>query len=449
MTRAGTAGWKCRSQRPILVLLPIFLLCSDVLRADANANCYLIVRYDDYFPRDEDARVQLGIEFEHRLFELFQSNNAQLVVGVVPFPSATAPSLVRNPKDANPNRDWLSRPDDPWVLLLRRYVEAGAVEPALHGYTHDQRTPPGHRPGEFATQSADWQLSSLREGRDAMSAALSRPIRVFVPPWNAWDAATSRALLELGFEWCSADFHHGNPADNALRSIPQCAADPAAVLPMLELEQPDGTVVVLTTHPFDFDDADGQRYFGDLQKLLAAIEADPVWRCVGFMELPDPTTVTNERLDRAIAWYQVRERAADTILMKEVVPDEAAAYYPMSWFAERITRLRVLFWSAIALTAGLAAMLVRLVARIALRGRAARVLASVAAIGALAFLAYGAQEIAGRGYHVRGIRWQAVAFASGAALTFLSLAMQRQTRPGAHSNNATPDAAAPAAGGEI
>ncbi len=166
---------------------------------------YLIVRYDDYAPRVAENQAHQGIELERRLFELFDRYDAKLVVGVIPEPvSGDIDGYDPYVADA----DWLSRPEDPWVVLLREYVDLGVVEPALHGYQHNRRTPAGHRPGEFAAQPYEWQRDELEKGRAKVAATVGRSVDVFVPPWNAWDANTARALSELGIPWLSPDLHH-------------------------------------------------------------------------------------------------------------------------------------------------------------------------------------------------------------------------------------------------
>jgi hypothetical protein len=384
-----------------------------------GASSYLVVRYDDYCPRDPLGAGQVGIELERRLFELFHAHDARLLVGVVPFPTAHGTSARRAHEDAPLTRNWLEQPDDPWVALLRRYADLGFVVPALHGYSHLRRTPARHRPAEFVGQPYDWQYQKIRAGRDALRTALGIPIRTFVPPWNGWDTNTSRALGELGFEWLSADLHHAVSTAMAVRRVPQCSSAPNEVLELLRTDHqiPSGSIVVLVTHPFDFEGADGEAYFRSLEQLLEFVRADPNWACVGLSDLPEASpSEWNERFRRAVRWEHIQCFLQDSVGPPWLLRPRPTAYRPLEWYRAHTLPWQVAVAVTLIVSAAAGWLLSRLVARRVLRSRRFLWAAAVLATTALIVLILGAVAIADRGYGIRGVRWQAVAIATGATL---------------------------------
>ncbi len=395
-----------------------------------GADRYLVVRYDDYAPAaytysaapgaaDAAPRpVQAAPDLEARLFDLFRRHHGRIVVGVIPFPIDGPAEPPRPPAAAPPAASWLSDADNPWVVLLRRGIADGTVEPALHGYEHRRNAPLRHRPGEFAGQPEDWQLGAIRQGRDALCQAIGRPVRVFVPPWNSWDAGTAAALDALGFAWCSADAYHAGYRDGRVRLVPQTASRPQALLSLLQGEQaaPPGSILVLTTHPFDFTGTDGQQYFQSLEELLRQVEADPDWACVGFDDLPEaPLPQWHLRFRQAVAWNSLASLARDMIVLPAPAPPSPPLFEPTESYASRIRPWRLAVAAVLAASAAAGLLAGWLLGRWPVRPAWARRAAVLPAVAALVLLA-GAFAIASRGYHVRGIRWQAIAVMAGLSL---------------------------------
>ena len=85
-------------------------------------------------------------------------------------------------------------------------------------------------------------------------------------------------LAALNFTWLSPDLHHAELPPDAIRVVPQCTANPAEALAWMrdpKLTAP-GAVLVLVTHPFDFNQSrdregaefsTGKTYFNDLEQL--------------------------------------------------------------------------------------------------------------------------------------------------------------------------------------
>jgi peptidoglycan/xylan/chitin deacetylase (PgdA/CDA1 family) len=429
--------------RRVVILAGLLWLLAFVATAASGADRFLVVRYDDYAPTSVYTRasesaapdvaprpVETAPDLEARLFDLFQRHHARIVVGVIPFPIRT-PADPPKPPDVTPlTASWLADADDRWVILLRQYVATGTVEPALHGYEHRRNTRPGHRPGEFAGQPDNWQLDAIRRGRDALSLAIEGTVPVFVPPWNSWDANTARALDSLGFAWCSPDAHHADYDDGRVRFVPQTASEPSQVLAFLRSGQtvPPGSILVLTTHPFDFTGPDGDRYFQSLEQLLQQVQSDPNWACVGLGDLPPATLAEwHLRFRRAVAWNNTADLAQDMVCLAPLAARPAPLYESVNAYVNRTLSWRLVIAIALLVAVALGWLAGCLAARWG-RRRWARTAALLPALAALILLA-GALSIVARGYHVRGIRWQVVCVAAGLSLG-LAIYPPRRTAAG-------------------
>ena len=381
-----------------------------------NARCHVVVRYDDYAPYYEG--VSADIDMLNRLLDCFAARGGKLVTGVIPFPRATGSAAP----DAGPgdiSDSWLLRPNEPLVQMLRTHLRKGSVELALHGFEHRQRRPQGYRPGEFLGQPYLWQYEALRLGRDALAAATGQSVRVFVPPWNSWDDNTLAALRELGFAWCSPDAHHDSRDAAGIRLAPQCTADPQQVMAMIRAQPslPAGSVIVLTTHPFDFAGPAGRSYLQSLEAMLDLVAASPDWACVGFTDLPDQSAQNwSRRFTQVVRWQHTLELAGDIRGLRAAPAMQPGALRPAEWYDGPIRGWQAAIAAALAVSAMLAWLVARGLTRRLVRSRRLALAGVVLAAIALVVLLVGAVDLLQKGYHVRGIRWQAICVLLGAAL---------------------------------
>jgi peptidoglycan/xylan/chitin deacetylase (PgdA/CDA1 family) len=401
--------------------LPCVILCGLAVAAAGAGPAderYLVIRYDDYPPTLEYAAGRDVPTVESRLFDMAHRHGARLVVGVVPFPILDMQQPARDPHRIEGPQSWLSQPAGAWLELLRTFVSNGTVEPALHGYEHRLRTPKGHRPGEFRDQSFEWQRDAIRLGRDALAAATGVPVRVFVPPWNAWDDQTGRALDELGFEWCSADFLPVRYQTTRVRHIPQCYWEPEQVLRLAESsdEVPADSVIVLVTHPFDFHGERAEGRFRALEELLKFTQSSPKWKCVGFSDLPAATDGEwDQRFRRAVKWQRFQALAHDAWGPGRLAASSPMIVRPASWYDTRLWRWRFLVLLTLLLSAGLTYLVVRFVVRAMRLPARWRVGLALVAVGGVLALVLGAVRLQANGYAIRGVRWQAICVGIGVA----------------------------------
>jgi hypothetical protein len=414
--------------RHILILAGLLWLLTTFVTSASAADRFLVVRYDDYAPASAYTHaaesgpnvprpVEQTPDLEARLFDLFQRCHGRIIVGVIPFPILSPDDPPQSPDSVSLDASWLANAENPWVTLLRQYVASGTIEPALHGYEHRRNTRPTHRPGEFGGQPATWQHDAIRRGRDVLSRAIDRPVPVFVPPWNSWDAATAAALDTLGFAWCTADAHHADYEDGRVRFIPQTASQPEQLLAFLRSGQPiaAGSILVLTTHPFDFTGSEGERYFRSLEQLLEHVDADPDWACVGLSDLPPaPLDQWHLRFRRAVAWSNTTDLAQDMIALSPLAADTVPLYEAAGTYTNRTLSWRLVITAVLLLAAASGWLAGWLIAQWD-RRRWTRRAALLPALATLVLLV-GAFTIASRGYHVRGIRWQVISVVAGLSL---------------------------------
>lgn len=379
---------------------------------------HLVLRYDDYAPISVQTGKPRDITAEKRLFDLINQYDESIVVGVVPFPVAAGASLELKPELAQPDRSWMTNPENPWTVLLRNGVRSGIVEPALHGFEHRRRTADGHRPGELNAQPYFWQYDAIRAGNEAIRSALGVPARIFIPPWNAWNEDTAHVLFIAGFAWLSPDLHVRPATQPPLRLVPQSTSDPHTALQWMRYEPaPPGTILVLVIHPFDLEGPAGEAYFAALARTLTFIAQSSDWRCSRLDELPGETIEQwARRYEAAVRFEHSRRILADSLGGKLLTPQQNSMYLPADVYAVQMTETRAAMIAVILVPGLIGALAGLLAGSLLAAGRRRSTVAALVATVALAVLVYGAVIVAGQGYLVRGLRWQAIALAGGITL---------------------------------
>lgn len=212
------SGWR------VCLLLTIVLLTLDALHA---ADVTVVFRYDDYSARSDTA-------VERRLFESFGSRNIPLVVGAIPCIGATG----RDDGEILPHEK---------ADLLREAVETGTVDVAVHGYSHVKT-------GwwtELAGLPYEEQLFRLQRGRDLLKEATGVETATCIPPYNAYDRDTLRAMQQVGYA-CLCAGKIGPEDDGMLRFLPStCGFGLARKAIELAVRGAHPRIVVILFHAFD------------------------------------------------------------------------------------------------------------------------------------------------------------------------------------------------------
>jgi hypothetical protein len=211
------------------------------------AEARVLLRYDDYSSFQTDPRV---IAFERALFEGIRAVGGHLIVGVIPFPG------FRHPQS--------EAPPEPLPLplgadkreLLKRYVDVGVVTPAVHGFNHGNNRRDPDRASEFAGLPERQQTLLLEVARRALQDGAGVDARVFVPPFNTYDAATLRAMHAAGFDLISAGRSGATDATLPVRYLPSTVhpRDMRRAVATALRSGGEGALIVVTLHPYDFTD---------------------------------------------------------------------------------------------------------------------------------------------------------------------------------------------------
>lgn len=226
----------------------------------------VIFRYDDFSARSDTA-------LEARLGELFSRQGVSCVVGVVP--------LVCDGDERSPHpQAYLPLPMEK-AELLRSAVSAGAFEVALHGCHHQNLAhAPGGRLAEFAGRPYGDQRAALRTGREELAGVLGQAPIYFIPPFNAYDSQTVRALADEGFCCLSAGMFEQERGDAALNFVPHTCSlgQLKGTIEKLRQAGQSGALVMPLFHPFDFVESDPQRgrmTWNDFENLVAWTTSQP------------------------------------------------------------------------------------------------------------------------------------------------------------------------------
>lgn len=143
--------------------------------------------------------------------------------------------------------------------FLRRAVEDGAVDVALHGWNH--RTVATKAPhSEFVGLASDDQVAKITQGQELLRRSIDVDARVFVPPWNSYDDATLDALVGRGITCMSAN-RYGPCRGDALRFVPT-TADMGELRQAIARAKNSGDadpIIGVLLHPYDFKESGDAR----------------------------------------------------------------------------------------------------------------------------------------------------------------------------------------------
>jgi len=164
----------CKLYQKIIILL-LFLFFSNILWGQANSK--IIFRIDD-FGND-------NTEFYYKLFDLFQSYNFPLTVGVIPFEEDASRIVAL---------------DSTEIRLLRKGISDGYLEIAQHGYTHENIINGKSFKSEFYGFPYKVQYKKILSGKNTLEKQLDCKINIFIPPFNNYDSTTIKVLEKTGFD---------------------------------------------------------------------------------------------------------------------------------------------------------------------------------------------------------------------------------------------------------
>jgi|GEM_PF-1006036 len=140
----------------------------------------VVFRYDDVMLRNDSTDI--------KLIRLFQKYHIPLVLGVIP---------------CDANEKTVIDPKSSLLSTLKESVDKGEIEIALHGLTHQKMT----SYGEFKGLSFEEQNRRIKKGKHFLDSIFREPVITYIPPWNAHDENTVKALKENGISIVSSSIY--------------------------------------------------------------------------------------------------------------------------------------------------------------------------------------------------------------------------------------------------
>ncbi len=163
----------------------------------------VVFRYDDY-------SIGSNSEAELKIIETFGKYDFPYTFAVIPYRGNYMIGESNNndpPKIAPLNQEKAD--------ILLAALETGLLEVAQHGFNH-QRI----KNGEFSGLDFNVQLERIAKGKQLLENVLNTKVETFVPPWNAYDDNTVKALEDLGFKTLSANRGGTAKLSNSLKFLP-------------------------------------------------------------------------------------------------------------------------------------------------------------------------------------------------------------------------------------
>lgn len=203
----------------LLLLVPVSLFAGNKIK--------VIFRYDDY--------TLTNNRLDSAVLSSFLQHDIPLSLGVIPF---------------NENGQLIFAIDAAKLNTLREIAGQGKIEIALHGFCHTQK----YRSGEFGGMPYEEQILKLSQGKRALDSMLYYNVTTFIPPWNAYDENTIKALEKCGFNTISSDLF-GCPSgiSDKINYVPHTVDNLACLINIIEHAPSSGNLlIVVMFHGYDF-----------------------------------------------------------------------------------------------------------------------------------------------------------------------------------------------------
>ncbi|MBP1639435.1 MAG: hypothetical protein H6Q17_1018 [Bacteroidetes bacterium] len=212
----------------------------------------IVFRYDDVVLRNDSTDI--------KVIQLFQQHNIPLVLGVIP---------------CDINEKTILDPLSSFLLMLKESVRKGDIEIALHGLTHQKMTPYG----EFKGLSFEEQNRRIKKGKHFLDSIFREPVITYIPPWNAHDENTVKALKENGISIVSSSIYD---VWTEATYYPMSTADFHEMEGLVLNNQIFGGIGVVMMHRYDFTE---NKALNELDKALTLLKQNPSVRFYTFRQL--------------------------------------------------------------------------------------------------------------------------------------------------------------------
>jgi len=255
--------WKLILLLSFIILAVMILYRQDSIGSDSTEEQVITVIF-----RYDDPSARTNTDLEVKLIDVFRQNNVCCLWSVVPFVCA---QNVHDPTQ----QEELPLPVEKAEIFAKAAHE-GTLEIALHGYSHQTTISPrrGRPYTEFSGLKQSEQMRRIRQGKTFLEAELGLDVRVFVPPWNTYDANTIKVLQATGFKTISGSMSGPGDLASSLAFLPTtCSiADVKEVVASARMMSDPAPAIVVLFHQYDFVEVDKIRGVATLNSFLETLQ---------------------------------------------------------------------------------------------------------------------------------------------------------------------------------
>jgi peptidoglycan/xylan/chitin deacetylase (PgdA/CDA1 family) len=248
----------------LIILFPLFFFTS--IKAE---QINIVFRYDDVMLHNDSTDI--------KVICLFQKHHIPLVLGAIP---------------CDANEKTVIDPHSPFLAALKESVRKGEIEIALHGLTHQRMTPYG----EFKGLSFEEQNRRIQKGKQFLDSVFRNQTVTFIPPWNAHDDNTVKALKKNGISIVSSSIYD---IWTEAAYYPMSTSDFRELEGLILNNQIFGGVGVVMMHRYDFTSL---KSLNELDKTLTLLRQTQEVHFYTFRQLKQEgisiNTVQSEDLKR-------------------------------------------------------------------------------------------------------------------------------------------------------
>ena len=155
------------------LLIKILIILHLLLSTTQSYSLNVVFRYDDPTLQPDSITQEMLV--------FFKEKNVPITIALIP---------------CDANEEYITPTDSNWLYLL----QGDNVEIALHGLTHQVV----NNAGEFGNLTLDENYRRINKGKKYIEKYF-KPVETFIPPFNAYNSETLKALDSLKFKTISSN----------------------------------------------------------------------------------------------------------------------------------------------------------------------------------------------------------------------------------------------------
>jgi predicted deacetylase len=184
--------------------------------------------------------------------------------------------------------NFILRKNYSFLPVLRSGIKNNSLEVALHGLTHQKML---H--GEFSNLPLIEQNRRISKGKLFLDSILQTNVVTFIPPFNAYDVNTLKALENNGIKAISSALCVGQSvSDQPMLFAPETMEDFGTLLSVLNKNKNRKGVVVVMFHDYTFKN---DFKLQDLDRILKSVNQLKYVKCYSFKGLLESKEIIDRK----------------------------------------------------------------------------------------------------------------------------------------------------------